>query len=77
MHYEIEQWPEMPGDGGEGDVIILSDLWPEGDWERQKSWDEGWGWFEGNVLPGDTITVRSPMPGQRSDDYSPKLSRRS
>jgi len=60
----------MPGDGGEGDAIIFSSEWPDGDWERRKSWYEAWVWLEGNVEPGDTVEVLPVMHGVRADNYA-------
>lgn len=68
--YRIQEWPDMPGDGGEGDAIIFSSDWPTEDWERHKSSTVAWLWLEGNTNPGDTIEVLPPEPGTRSDDYA-------
>lgn len=70
-HYRVQEWPIMPGDGGNGDAIIFSSEWPPEDWQRHKSWHEAWDWLAGNVEPGDMIEVLPPKSGQRLDGYAP------
>lgn len=69
-HYRVQHWPDMPGDGGNGDAIIFRSDWPPEDWERQKSWWEAWMWLEGTVEPGDTVEVLPAMAGRRDDSYA-------
>lgn len=69
-NYRIQHWPDMPGDGEEGDAIIFSDEWRRGDWERHKSWDEAWLWLAGNCEPSDRVVVMPPASGERDDSYA-------
>lgn len=71
-YYRIQHWPDMPGDGGDGDAIVFSNDWPDGDWQRLKSWHEAWDWLGGNTEPGDLIEVLPPMSGHRDDSYTPR-----
>lgn len=68
--YRIQTWLDMPGDGDEGDAIIFSSEYREGDWDRHKSSYEAWLWLEGNTNPGDTVTVLESRNGNRLDSYA-------
>lgn len=69
-HFRVQEWPDMPGDAGEGDAIVFSDQWPRGGWERHKSWPEAWAWLAGNCEPFDRVVVMPPAAGHRDDSYA-------
>jgi hypothetical protein len=70
--YQVQEWPDMPGDGG-GDAIVFSSEWPADEWRRFKSYYEAWGWVMDDAVGGDTITVLEPHHGRRNDDGPPWL----
>lgn len=71
--YKIQHWPDMPGDGGDGDAIIYSSDWGKERgrdlYERHKSWEEAWAWIAGNIEPRDVVKVKKPKSGHRDASY--------
>jgi hypothetical protein len=67
--YKVQHWPDMPGDGGEGDALVYSTKWEPKLYERHKSWEEAWAWIAGNIEPGDKVKVKKPKSGYRDASY--------
>jgi hypothetical protein len=65
--YRIQERPDMPGDGGEGDAVIFCSDWPADTYDRHKSSGEAWLWLGGELGPGDTVLVLEPVAGVVDD----------
>ena len=51
-HHRMQEWPDMPGDGEDGDAIIFSTDMSAQDWDRHKSWYDAWQCLGGNAGTG-------------------------